>query len=70
MKLKLLKNMEHTLGMKITGSTFLTRGSDILKMQGITDVTKWNALGITVALGFFRILFFFTLLLGSKNKRK
>ncbi|PKI62162.1 hypothetical protein CRG98_017535 [Punica granatum] len=71
LKLKLLKNMGSTLGMNLTGSTCVTTGVDILKMQGITDINKWNCLWITVAWGFFfRILFYFTLLLGSKNKRK
>lgn len=70
-KLKLLKNMGQTLGMNITGSTCVTTGADILKMQGITDISKWNALWVTIAWGFFfRILFYFTLLLGSKNKRR
>ncbi|KAF3433806.1 hypothetical protein FNV43_RR24909 [Rhamnella rubrinervis] len=70
MKLKLLENMSSTLGMKITSSTCLTTGTDILQQQGITDLSKWNCLWITVAWGFlFRILFYFSLLLGSKNKR-
>ncbi|XP_050381141.1 ABC transporter G family member 20-like [Argentina anserina] len=71
MKLKLLKNMSNTLGMNITGSTCVTTGLDILKRQGITDLSKWNCLWVTIAWGFFfRVLFYFTLLLGSKNKRR
>ncbi|KAK4800586.1 hypothetical protein SAY86_021073 [Trapa natans] len=71
MKLKLLKNMGSALGMNITGSTCVTTGADILRMQGITDISKWNALWVTVAWGFFfRVLFYFTLLIGSKNKRR
>ncbi|KAM6593450.1 hypothetical protein CsatA_001153 [Cannabis sativa] len=67
---ELLKTMSKTLGMNITGSTCVTTGTDILKQQGITDISKWNCLWITIAWGFFfRILFYFTLLLGSKNKR-
>ncbi|KAK3232293.1 hypothetical protein Dsin_004174 [Dipteronia sinensis] len=70
MKLRLLKTLSNTLGMKITSSTCLTTGSDILQQQGITDLSKWNCLWVTVAWGFlFRILFYFSLLLGSKNKR-
>ncbi|KAK0592524.1 hypothetical protein LWI29_020662 [Acer saccharum] len=70
MKLRLLQTLSNTLGMKITSSTCLTTGSDILQQQGITDLSKWNCLWITVAWGFFfRILFYFSLLLGSKNKR-
>ncbi|KAH7537321.1 ABC transporter G family member 6 [Ziziphus jujuba] len=71
MKMKLLENMSNTLGMKITSSTCLTTGSDILQQEGVTDLSKWNCLWITVAWGFlFRILFYFSLLLGSKNKRR
>ncbi|XP_022888618.1 ABC transporter G family member 20-like isoform X2 [Olea europaea var. sylvestris] len=70
-KLKLLKSMSTTLGMNITSSTCLTTGSDILKQSGVTDIDKWHCLWITIALGFFfRILFYFALLFGSKNKRK
>ncbi|KAI9157367.1 hypothetical protein LWI28_021415 [Acer negundo] len=70
MKLRLLQTLSNTLGMKITSSTCLTTGSDILQQQGITDLSKWNCLWVTVAWGFlFRILFYFSLLLGSKNKR-
>ena len=71
MKLKLLGSMSKTLGMELTSSTCLTTGTDILQQQGITDLSKWNCLWVTVAWGFlFRILFYFALLLGSKNKRR
>nr|XP_043617841.1 ABC transporter G family member 6-like [Erigeron canadensis] len=71
MKIKLLQSMSNSLGVNITSSTCLTTGADILKQQGITDLSKWNCLWITVAWGFFfRILFYFCLLLGSKNKRR
>ncbi|KAM0991145.1 hypothetical protein ACFX13_009693 [Malus domestica] len=71
MKLKLLKSISTTLGVNITASTCVTTGMDILKQQGITDLSKWSCLWITIAWGFFfRILFYFTLLLGSKNKRR
>ncbi|KAK6228094.1 ABC transporter-like [Theobroma cacao] len=70
MKVRLLQSLSNTLGMTITSSTCLTTGVDILKQQGATDLSKWNCLWITVAWGFlFRILFYFSLLLGSKNKR-
>ncbi|CAJ1977743.1 unnamed protein product [Sphenostylis stenocarpa] len=70
LKLKLLDSMSNTLGMNITSSTCLTTGSDILQQNGVTDLTKWNCFWITVAWGFFfRFLFYFSLLLGSKNKR-
>ncbi|KAJ0101826.1 hypothetical protein Patl1_06220 [Pistacia atlantica] len=71
MKVKLLETLSGTLGMRITSSTCLTTGSDILQQQGITQLSKWSCLWITVAWGFFfRILFYFSLLLGSKNKRQ
>lgn len=70
LKLKLLKSMSSVLGVNISSSTCVTTGMDILVQQGITDISKWNCLWITVAWGFFfRILFYFTLLFGSKNKR-
>lgn len=70
-KLKLLSTISNTLGMKITASTCLTTGTDILQQQGVTDLSKWSCLWVTVAWGFlFRILFYFSLLLGSKNKRR
>ncbi|PQM38021.1 ABC transporter G family member 20 [Prunus yedoensis var. nudiflora] len=40
MKLELLKSMSATLGVNITGSTCVTTGADILKQQGITDLTR------------------------------
>uniref|UniRef100_A0A7N0UD10 ABC transporter domain-containing protein n=1 Tax=Kalanchoe fedtschenkoi TaxID=63787 RepID=A0A7N0UD10_KALFE len=70
LKLKLLKNMGESLGMSITSSTCLTTGVDVLRQQGVTDLSKWGCLFVTLAWGFFfRILFYFSLLLGSKNKR-
>ncbi|KAJ1436410.1 P-loop containing nucleoside triphosphate hydrolase [Sesbania bispinosa] len=71
LKLKLLESMSNTLGMNITSSTCLTTGSDILQQNGVTDLSKWNCLWITVAWGFFfRFLFYLSLLVGSKNKRR
>lgn len=71
LKIKLLASMSNTLGVNITSSTCVTTGVDILKQQGVTDLTKWACLWITIAWGFFfRILFYFSLLLGSKNKRR
>ncbi|KAE9589264.1 hypothetical protein Lal_00000138 [Lupinus albus] len=71
MKLKLLESMSNTLGMRITSSTCLTTGSDVLQQNGVTELGKWNCLWVTVAWGFFfRILFYLCLLVGSKNKRK
>ncbi|KAL3523746.1 hypothetical protein ACH5RR_016580 [Cinchona calisaya] len=70
LKEKLLNSMSNTLGIKITSSTCVTTGVDILKQQAVTDLSKLDCLWITIAWGFFfRILFYFSLLLGSKNKR-
>ncbi|KAI9085781.1 hypothetical protein K1719_032195 [Acacia pycnantha] len=70
LKLELLKSMSKTLGMNITGSTCVTTGTDILRQQGITDLSKWSCLWITIAWGFFfRFLFYLALMFGSKNKR-
>ncbi|XP_076911024.1 ABC transporter G family member 16-like [Bidens hawaiensis] len=70
-KSRLLNSMSRSLGVSISGTTCLTTGVDILKQQGITDLSKWGCLWVTVAWGFFfRILFYFCLLLGSKNKRR
>ena len=71
MKSDLLASMGNVLGRNITSSTCLTTGKDILVQQGITELSKWNCVWITIAWGFFfRILFYLTLLFGSKNKRK
>ncbi|KAJ6722887.1 ABC TRANSPORTER G FAMILY MEMBER 16 [Salix koriyanagi] len=71
LKLKMLKSISSTLGMNITSNTCMVTGTDILRQQGITDISKWNCLWITIAWGFFfRILFYFALLLGSNNKRR
>ncbi|KAF7804518.1 ABC transporter G family member 20-like [Senna tora] len=70
LKVELLKSMSKTLGMNITSETCVTTGLDILREQGITQLTKWSCLWITVAWGFFfRFLFHLTLVFGSKNKR-
>lgn len=71
LKVRLLQTISNTLGMSITSSTCLTTGTNILQQQGVTDLSKWSCLWITVAWGFlFRVLFYFSLLLGSKNKRR
>ncbi|KAK9684083.1 hypothetical protein RND81_10G185000 [Saponaria officinalis] len=71
MKTKLLQTISGSLGMSITPTTCVTTGADILQQQGVTDLSKWSCLWVTIAWGFFfRILFYFALLLGSKNKRR
>ncbi|EOA23566.1 hypothetical protein CARUB_v10016759mg [Capsella rubella] len=70
MKVKLLDTLSGSLGTKITESTCLRTGTDLLMQQGITQLSKWDCLWITFAWGlFFRILFYLSLLFGSKNKR-
>ncbi|CAH2058737.1 unnamed protein product [Thlaspi arvense] len=70
MKLRLLDTVSRSLGTTISSSTCLATGADILRQQGVTQLSKWNCLLVTVAFGFFfRVLFYFSLLLGSKNKR-
>lgn len=71
MKVRLLETLGRTLNMRITTSTCLTTGVDILDKEAVTQLSKWGCLWITVAWGFFfRFLFYFSLLLGSKNKRR
>ncbi|XVE76288.1 hypothetical protein DITRI_Ditri12bG0160000 [Diplodiscus trichospermus] len=68
---ELLASMGNVLGMNFTDSTCITTGKDVLKMQGITQLSKWNCVWVIIAWGFlFRILFYLSLLFGSKNKRK
>ncbi|KAG6393469.1 hypothetical protein SASPL_147711 [Salvia splendens] len=70
LKGKLLESLSSSLGIKITRSTCVTTGADILLQQGVTDLTKMGCLWVTIAWGFFfRILFYLSLLVGSKNKR-
>lgn len=62
--------LSSSTNIKITPTTCVTRGVDILNDQDITQLNKWNCLLVTFAWGvLFRILFYISLLLGSKNKR-
>ncbi|CAH2058738.1 unnamed protein product [Thlaspi arvense] len=71
LKLTLLDTVSRSLGTRISSSTCLTTGADILMQQGVAQVSKWTCLLITVGCGFFfRVLFYLCLLLGSKNKRR
>ncbi|PON45796.1 ABC transporter-like [Trema orientale] len=70
-KTGMLGNMSVAAGVNVTSSTCLTTGLDVLKQQGITELSKWQCLVVLVAWGFFYgILFYVTLVLGRKNKRK
>nr|ACG47457.1 hypothetical protein [Zea mays] len=43
----------------------------VLHQAAVTQLGKWECLLVTMAWGFlFRILFYFSLVLGSKNKRR
>ncbi|XP_075513443.1 ABC transporter G family member 1-like [Primulina tabacum] len=71
LKVKLLNSLSSTLGIKISTNTCVTTGADILQQQGVNDLSKWDCLWVTVAWGFFfRVLFYLSLLVGSKNKRR
>ncbi|KAK7396530.1 hypothetical protein VNO78_17601 [Psophocarpus tetragonolobus] len=70
LKVELLKTMSTTLGLNITTSTCVITAADVLKQQGITQLSKWTCFWITIAWGFFfRFLFYLALLFGSRNKR-
>lgn len=71
LKVRVLRAMSQSLGVDIGTATCITTGPDFLAQQAVTDLTKWDCLWITVAWGFlFRILFYISLLLGSRNKRR
>ncbi|CAH9133371.1 unnamed protein product [Cuscuta epithymum] len=70
-KERLLASMGDVLKTEITGSTCVTTGSDVLAQQGVTGLSKWGCLWVTIAWGFFfRIMFYLSLLMGSRNKRR
>ncbi|XP_072974950.1 ABC transporter G family member 16-like [Typha angustifolia] len=71
MKGRVMVAISEALGVTITGETCLTTGGDVLVQEGITQLGKWECLLVTVAWGFvFRLLFYFTLMLGNKNRRR
>ncbi|KAM7253695.1 hypothetical protein ACFE04_031377 [Oxalis oulophora] len=71
MKEKLLKALGNVLGLKITGSTCVNTGTNILEQEGVTELSKWDCLWITIAWGFlFQILFYVCARLNGKNKRR
>ncbi|KAK3012808.1 hypothetical protein RJ639_010400 [Escallonia herrerae] len=68
---ELLKKWSSTLGLNITRTTCVSTGMDVMRKQGLTALGKWSCLLITVAWGvFFRILFYISLLLRNKNRRR
>ena len=71
LKERLVGAIGGAMGVNITGETCIVNGPYVLRLQGITHLTKWSCLGIIVAMGFaYRFLFYVALLLGSKNKRR
>ncbi|XP_072996122.1 ABC transporter G family member 5-like [Typha latifolia] len=70
-KVTVLQSISTSLGVNLNSTTCITTGPDFLRQQAVTDLTKWDCFFITVAWGFlFRFLFYISLLLGSKNKRR
>ncbi|PKA61869.1 ABC transporter G family member 2 [Apostasia shenzhenica] len=70
-KVNVLEAMSRSLGVSLTNQTCITTGTGVLRQQAVTDLSKWACLWVTLAWGFFfRVLFYFSLLLGSKNKRR
>ncbi|KAL5807478.1 hypothetical protein ACOSQ4_030211 [Xanthoceras sorbifolium] len=70
-KKKLLETMSGVLGTNITSTSCTITGMKLLEQKGATDINQWNCFWITIAWGIlFRVLFYFSVLFGSKNKRK
>uniref|UniRef100_A0A803N5Y1 ABC transporter domain-containing protein n=1 Tax=Chenopodium quinoa TaxID=63459 RepID=A0A803N5Y1_CHEQI len=71
LKTRLLTSMGDVLGRNLTSTSCVTTGEDILRQQGITDLSRLSCLCITIAWGFFfRFLFYVALMFGSKDKRR
>ncbi|KAK2647650.1 hypothetical protein Ddye_015139 [Dipteronia dyeriana] len=74
MKFNVLASLRSILGANNTASdssSCVITGMKILEQKEVMGFSKWNCVWITIAWGcFFRVLFYFTLLLGSKNKRR
>ncbi|KAJ8476044.1 hypothetical protein OPV22_019771 [Ensete ventricosum] len=70
-KVQVLGAISKTLQMNLTSDSCIVTGPDVLQQQSINQLNKWECLLVTVGWGFlFRILFYITLLLGSRNKRR
>jgi ABC-type multidrug transport system ATPase subunit/ABC-type multidrug transport system permease subunit len=69
-KVNVLNAMSRSMRIDFNSSSCITTGPDILARQAVTDLGKWACLWVTLAWGFlFRVFFYLTLLLGSRNKR-
>uniref|UniRef100_M8C510 ABC transporter G family member 16 n=1 Tax=Aegilops tauschii TaxID=37682 RepID=M8C510_AEGTA len=65
-----LNAMSKSMRIDFNSNSCITTGTDILAKQAVDQLGKWGCLWTTLAWGFlFRILFYVTLLLGSRNKR-
>ncbi|KAK3165895.1 hypothetical protein QOZ80_1AG0039050 [Eleusine coracana subsp. coracana] len=70
-KVRVLASISSALGVAIQPDTCLVTGRGVLQQTAVTQLGKWECLLVTAAWGFlFRILFYFSLVLGSKNKRR
>ncbi|KMZ74848.1 ABC transporter G family member [Zostera marina] len=71
LKQEMLRCISENLGGNIQNDTCVGKGLDVLENQGIGGMSKWYCLLISLSWGiFFRILFYFSLLIGCKNKRR
>jgi ABC-type multidrug transport system ATPase subunit len=71
MKERVLSAVSGALGVKITDQTCVMTGRSVLNEVAVTQMGKWDCLLVAIAWGFlFRFLFYFSLLLGGKNKRR
>ncbi|KAK3147611.1 hypothetical protein QOZ80_3BG0284590 [Eleusine coracana subsp. coracana] len=69
-KVNVLNAMSRSMRVDFNSTSCITTGPDILARQAVTDLGKWACLWVTLAWGFlFRLFFYLTLLLGSRNKR-
>ncbi|KAM3352387.1 hypothetical protein ACQJBY_023941 [Aegilops geniculata] len=70
-KERVLASISSALGVGIGADTCVATGRSVLRQAAVTQLGKWECLLVTAAWGFFfRILFYFSLVLGSKNKRR
>ncbi|RLM91599.1 hypothetical protein C2845_PM08G30350 [Panicum miliaceum] len=70
-KARVLASISSALGVGIGADTCVVTGRGVLQQAAVTQLGKWECLLVTVAWGFlFRLFFYFSLVLGSKNKRR
>ncbi|XP_006649877.2 ABC transporter G family member 5-like [Oryza brachyantha] len=70
-KVSVLNAMSRSMGVDFNSSSCITTGPDILARQAVAELGKWSCLWVTVAWGFlFRALFYLTLVVGSRNRRR